>query len=336
MKYKGKHKSKCSHLFFKALCILFTFIAINYSFSQVYNYTPFDYTNIETNPAILASKEKNNVINCSQQNNFSTSNPFSASNLSGSKYLSSSFVGLGFSVNNTSFSKNQNYSHLGMSIGYRNILFNKINIKIGMTYKIIQSNSPQGGFDYFSFSPIDSINSNSRSTFSDNINTSILLSDGYQKYFISFAMLNINSPWSNTQSNQLFPNYYTFHIGNFLNIFDSKYRNEISYSGFYKTSSYTNKTSAGHYLKIELHTASLSRKSSIITGSRIGYIVNDCYHFIPFITYFTKRYSIKYTFNFQVDKATFRQFYNSSSQLTFEYKLANKTPKISSTGNPSF
>ncbi|GEM_PF-4514947 len=331
-----KTGSMFSPLFFKHLCILLTFSSINFSFSQVYNYTPFEFTTIESNPAILASKEKNNVLNCSQQNNFSNSNPFSTSNVSGSKYLSRSFIGLGISLNNTSLGKNKNHSHLGLSIGYRNILFNKINIKLGMTYKIIQINSPNGRFDYFSFSPTDSLNTNSHSSFSGNLNSSVLLSDGYHKYFLSFAMLNINSPWSNPQSNQLFPNYYIFHIGNFLNIFNTRYGNEISYTCFYKNSSFTNKISIGHYLKIELLTTRLSRKSSIITGSRIGYIINDCYHFIPFVTYFTKRYSIKYTFNFQVDKVTFRQFYNATSQLTFEYKFEKKAPKIRSTGNPSF
>ena len=320
----------------KNFFLVFSFLCINNSFSQVYNYTPIEIYNIETNPAILASKEKNNVFNCSQQNSFSSSNQFSTSNLSASKYLSKSFIGLGISANNTSLGKNKNYSHLGLGIGYRNVLFNKMNIKFGMTYKIIQSNSPKGHFDYFSFSPSDSINMSSNSTFSDNLNTSILLSDGYSKYYVSFAVLNLNTPWSNSVHNNFFPNYYAVNLGNFLNLFNVRFGNEVSYSGIFKSSPITNKTSVGHYLKISLHTKVLSRKSSIISGSSFGYIVNESYHFIPFITYYTKEYNLKLSYNCQFDKATLHQLSTSSFQLFFEYKLSKKSTSYHLKGDPSF
>lgn len=224
-------------------------------------------------------------------------------------------MGLGITLNNTNIN-NQYYNHLGFGLGYRNIIANKIYIKIGAMYKLIQSNSPVGHFDYYSFIPSDTINENH---IDHKLNISFSLSSTLDRYFLSFSVLNLDLP--NSPITSQFPSYYVWNAGNLVSIFNKGFsRSEISYSGNYKFYTLSDKTSISHYLMVK-YGFNLNRRTSLEIGSRIGYAENSYYHIIPLVSLIRKKIKAGFSINTYFDKETFKTKYNTSTQINLIYKL---------------
>ena len=279
---------------------------------QVYNYSPMSFDDIEINPSKLATKEMG-MIQTIRQDNF---NDFSLSSLRYTRYIPATFMGLGITLNNTNI-KNQHYNHLGFGLGYRNIIANKIYIKIGAMYKLIQSNSPAGRFDYYSFTPSDTVYVNH---IDHQLNVSVSLSNTLERYFISFSALNLNQP-SNTAISSQFPSYYVWNAGNLVSLFNKQFsRSEISYSGNYKYYKLMSQNSVSHYIMVK-YGFNLNRKTSLEIGSRFGYAENSYYHIIPLVNFVRKKFKASFSINTYFDKQTFKTKYNPSTQINLIFKL---------------
>lgn len=298
--------------FITCLIFLAYFISSNQKiYSQVYNFSPMSFDDIEVNPAKLATKDME-MIQIIRQDNFYD---FSLNSLRYTKYIPATFMGLGITLNNTNINK-LHYNHIGFGLAYRNIIGNKVYIKIGTMYKLIQSNSPAGRFDYYSFIPSDTVNKNH---IDHKLNLSISLSSTLDRYFLSFSIVNLDIP--NSSNISQFPSYYVWNAGNLVSTFNKRYsRSEISYSGNYKFYNLSNKTSISHYLLLK-YVFNLNRRTGLEIGSRIGYAENSYYHVIPQIGLVTRKFKANLSFNTYFDKNTFNSTYRPSTQINLIYKL---------------
>jgi len=286
------------------------------AYCQVYNYAPFNYFDIETNPSVLASENMNNRLQVYHQNAFLASQKFSYSNLKFSKYFESSFIGLGLSVNNTIMNDDINYNHIGIGAGYRNILFNKVYLKLGVTYKLVSTLAPAGSFDYFSFYPTDW---HTQRNFNDNINLALSFSSSLDRYYLSLSALNVDLPWANTNPDIKYPSYYVINIGNLMSLFD-KINSEISYAGFSKYSEINSKRTYSHYINLKFNYVA-TRNSSLNYGTRIGYAENDYFHLIPFVTFYQRKFAINASYNFHLNKINLHSKYYNTSQINLILSL---------------
>ncbi len=287
-------------------------------YSQVYNYSPINYKDIETNPAVTASESKNSQIDARHLNTFSASNKLSSSSIKVSKYFESAFSGLGLILNNTNTGDSIRYDYIGLAAGYRNVLFNKVYFKMGLTYKLIQTNAPSGNFDYYSFAPTGS---NKQKKVNSSVNLALSLSTPSDRYFASLASLNTNVLWDKINSGAQFPSYYVFHLGNLMSLFDESSRNsEISYTAFSKYSLMNKKTVYSQYIDLKF-VFNITRSSSLKYGSRAGYTENQFIHFIPFLTYFTRKSALTASYSFYLNKNNFQSKYPSAIQLSIIYNL---------------
>jgi len=296
-----KHRSKINNTFLSLSAItlvamlLLTFGIYSPVYCQVYNYSPINYRDIETNPSIVASGSKNNQININHLNTFSSTTPFSYTNIQLSKYFESIFSGLGLTANNTMMKDGIHYNYLGLSAAYRNVLFNKAFIKMGATYKLISTNAPSGSFDYYSFTP-DGLNRQKNVT--GNLNLSLSVSSPSDKYFVSISSLNNNLLWNKKNNSIQFPRYYVFHLGNLMSLFDGANRgSEISYTAFSTLSLTNNKTVYNQAIDFKF-VLNITRNASIRYGSRVEYAENRYVQCIPFITLFKRKSAVTFSYNF--------------------------------------
>lgn len=297
---------------------LLTFSFFSPMYCQVYNYSPINYNDIETNPAITASINKNNQIHASHQNSILSTNTFSSSTINFSKYFESAFSGLGLTLNNTNMNTGIHYNYIGLSAGYRNILFNKVHIRIGATYKVINTNSPPGSFDYYSFT---SSGINKQKNTNTNLNLSLSFSTPSNKHFVSIGSLNNNLDWNRINKSIEFPTYYVFHLGNLMSLFDGSRRgSEISYTAFSKTSIANKKTIYSHYIDFKF-ILNLTRITGLKYGSRVGTTGYLHVHVSPFITLFNRKSAITLFCNFYSDKNSFQLKYSTTFQLSLIYNL---------------
>lgn len=299
--------------FITVLFFLFSFASSHHKvYSQVYNYSPMSFDDIEINPSKLATKDIE-MIQLIRQDNFSD---FSLNSFRYTKYIPSTFMGLGISLNNTNINK-IHYNHLGIGIGYRNIIANKVYIKIGAMYKVIQSNSTSGLFDYYSFVSSDTIRSNH---INQKLNLSISLSSTLDRYFLSFSTLNIDLP-SNSDVSSEFPSYYVWNVGNLVSLFKKHLsRSEISYSGNYKYNQHSDSVFISHYILLK-YNFTLNRKTSLVFGSHIGSAENSYYHLIPQIGLVTRKFKANLSLNTYFDKNTFHSTFKPSTLINLIYKL---------------
>lgn len=290
---------------------------VNPVFAQVYNYNPINHYDPEINPAILASYKINNQIQLGHQNSFSSKMPFSMNSLRFSKYFPSAFSGLGLSVNNTNMGNNIYYNDIGLGAGYRNVLFNAILLKLGATYKLVNTSAPAGSFDHYSFTPSDTIK---KKNTKGNMNLAMCfsLSDD-DMFYISLGILNVDVPWNKTNNSIQFPTYNVINIGNFMNLFDRR-NSELSYTGFSKLSPTTNILTYSHYISFRF-IKPFNRKSTLTYGSRIGFAENKYIHCIPFVGFYTRRLMFTLSYNFNLDKIHFQTNSISTSQIKLIYML---------------
>ena len=314
-----KHKTLLHSPTIVLMSVLLSMLGIvNPIYSQVYNYSPISYRDIETNPAIVASESKNMQINVSHLNTFSSANPFSTSTLNFSKYSESTFSGLGLTLNNTNMGDSINYNNIGLSAGYRNILFNKVHIRIGLTYKLIKTNAPSGDFDYYSFVASGSLKQKNSN---DNLNLSLSISSPSDRYFVSIASLNNKLPWDREIISFGFPSYYVFHLGNLMSLYDGSNRDsEISYTVFSSYSLITKKNKISQSVDLKF-IMNITRNISIKYGSRLGFAENKYVPLTPFLTFFKRKSAVTISYDFYSEKNNFPSTYPQSIQLGFIYNL---------------
>jgi hypothetical protein len=319
-----KHQFKTYNTFFSSSAIALAAMLLlicclsNPLYCQVYNYSPINYRDIETNPAIVASESKNNQVNINHINTFSAASPFSITSVELSKYFKSIFSGFGVTMNNTTMKDGIHYNYIALSAAYRNILFNKAHIKIGATYKLISANAPSGSFDYYSFIPSGA---NRQRNVTANLNLSLLVSSPSDKYFISISSLNNNRLWNGVNQSIQFPKYYVFHLGNLMSLFDGANRgSEISLTAFSAYSLVNKKTIYNEAIDFKF-VLNVTRSCSIRYGSRVGYTESRYMQYTPFITFFKRKSAVTFSYNFYSKENNIQSVYPSTIQLNLIYNL---------------
>jgi hypothetical protein len=296
----------------KAFTLAFLLISLS-GIGQVYNYNPPSAFNFETNPAILANSKYNNRIVAKHQNSFSRTNPFNYASFRYSKYLKSKFVGLGVSLNRTSHGQGIGYYHAALGCGYRNVLFNKLFIRLGIMYKVIQINAPPGGFDYFQYT---SKEVSSKTAITHNMNWSVMLGNSSDTRYVSFSKLNMNLPGLSAQSDFSSPEYYNWTVGNLLSFGRIRER-KLSYCGFVKKIGKA--TTVSHYMNLQFNTR-LGRKYGLNFGGRIGLTDEQYYHIAPMLQLYSYKYTCQVFYNLHLQKGTYELTLPPSTQISFIYK----------------
>jgi len=294
-----------------ALCLVLISVI---GYGQVYNYAVPNLQNIETNPAILASKKFDNRVKLTHENRFSSTNPFNYTSFRYSKYLESKFVGFGVTLNKTSLGQGVGYNHVGFGVGYRNVLFNKLYLRLGAMYKINQIKAPPGEFDYFQFT---SMEVSSASDITHNMNWSVILGKNNNQQFISFSQMNAKLPGLESNSFTT-PKYYSVTAGNFLSFLSHNPETKITYNGIVKKIGDT--TTVSHYMNIQVN-ANLSRKAAVKVGGRVGINNGTNYHVAPMITVYSKKMAVQAYYNFFIKKKDIYTEIPQSTQFSFTYKF---------------
>lgn len=260
--------------------IILLFLFINkVIYSQVYNYLPISQTNIETNPSFVASENNKFIITGAYINNFQQNEAFSLKTIRISKYFNNYFSGIGLILSNTSTKDTIKYKHIGLSVGYRNILFDKIYVKLGINYKLINLISPKGYFTKYDFVFEDSIQ---KKNILQNMNFALSFSSSKELFYASFGFLNITPNWAKNQPN-IFPQYSYLKIGNFWNFFDGYTDKELSLLFVNENYSFE-KHKLGSYITY-YNIINLSRNFNLKYGGDFGYVNNNYFNLKPSILF---------------------------------------------------
>lgn len=290
-------------------------------YGQVYNYKPINHFNTETNPANIASKKNKNVVALTRYG-IPSSNHFSYNELQLSTYLNSLFLGVGLTAANTNLNDSIGYNHIGISAAYRNVIFDKVYVKLGATYKLVDINAPQGNFDYYTH-PLDSTISEG---ITQNLNTSLSFSSPEDAYYLSFGMLNYQPNWLDN-SGSSFPSYYFINVGDLAGVIGARRQELLSLTFVMKELPYTQTMLPSYYINLA-NRALLTRNAVLKYGSRVGYVDKQYYHFTPFVAIIRVLQGRKNTYmmaKFAVDlgyeQKTFNSQFNPVPQLSVQFKL---------------
>ena len=207
----------------KKIIIITLFFVVKSAYSQVYNYLPLSISNIETNPSFVASNKITFLTSYTHINNFSENDNFSMNNVRISKYFEKYFSGIGLTISNTNTYDTLKYNHIGLSLAYRNIFFDKVYVKLGVNYKIIDITAPKGYFSKYNF---ETINYVTKKTTTQNLNTSVTFSTSKELLYTTIGFLNITPSWINETN--YFSSYTYIKIGNFWNLFNGFTDRELS------------------------------------------------------------------------------------------------------------
>ncbi len=262
------------------------------SYSQVYNYLFPDISNIEINPAALASTKFESRLTAAHLNSMSGSRQFQHSSIRYSKYLSRLFSGVGLSINRTDYGNSSQYYHAGLGLGYRNVLFNSVFVRIGAMYKWNQIAAPPGNFEYLELrGPGGETVEQTR----HSVNGSIMFSNEETSRYISISYLNYPLG-STTGVPHHFPRYLVWNVGNLLSFDGIDHETRLIYTGFIKT---LDAVEVSHYLTIQKRLV-ISRSTSLLLASRAGTTVNEFYHLAPILTLYQRRWSLQALYNIHI------------------------------------
>lgn len=283
---------------------------------QVYNHTPLSYFDFDANPSALTSTELHKRGQFFSAHSFSTSNPMSATTVRYSKNIPSLFSGVGVSLSHTAFGDRAAYSTLGVSAGYRTVLFDRLYLRLGATYKLTNTNSPEGYFDYYSFKGLSSVKT---SALNDKVNLSVALTSGFERFYVSYSYLNAALPWELSAQEIHFPRYHLVTAGNLFQIFNMR-KSELSYVGLVKLVDGGNQSEVSHYLNLKLD-ARISRRHSLKYGAQLGVIGAKYIHFIPAITWYSDKLAVNFSCGFHFSRAPIYPKYKPIGQLNIIYQI---------------
>lgn len=262
--------------------VLFLILALkNDCNGQVYNYLPVSYSNIETNPTFVSSKANQLLISASHINNFQKKEQFSYSSFRVSNYFEKYFTGVGITINRTTQNDSLSYNHVGLIASYRNVLFNSVQVKVGINYKFLNVNSTNGQFTRYDFEPQDSVIT-VRQT--QNINLAFTLSLRDQVY-VTYGVMNLTPTWvSSSESKTIFPEYQYLKFGDLFTLLGIGRNRELS---FLILGERLLRTGSNNSYLITVHNRYLlSRKSLFRYGGDFGYNDLGYFQIRPTISYY--------------------------------------------------
>jgi hypothetical protein len=294
------------------------FLFLNPVHGQIYNYEPINHFNFETNPAILASDRFEQLVKVRHYGApLLSSNQFSETSIKASKYLNRFFTGAGISLTHTQQNDSIRYNQLAAGLAYRNVIFDKVYIKAGLLYKVLDVKAPNGFFTNYDFSALDGQLENS---VHQNVNWSVSIASPSDFFHVSFGRLNAALPWGDDASTY-FPIYDFINVGDFLKGVFPDRKMELMYTAFRKKYSGLNYTPWSHYIMFSKQHR-LTRKISMKTGFRAGIADEAYYHFNPFIAFFnSQQIYVKIGVDLAYKKANWHQQYNPVSQISISKKF---------------
>ncbi len=293
-------------------CLLFCLAQNTFVSAQVYNYFPFSYYDAETNPTITVSERYDKVLNIQHQNSFSSANPFSISRIGFTKNLERIFCGTALTVTNTNF-RNKTYNQMALSFAYRNVLFNSVFVRLGVTGKLIQNDSP-AYFDYFSTITSGDVIAKK---ISGNFNLNFSIATTMERYYLSFSALNL-FPSAPIDSLAVFPKYYLMQAGNLLSLFKRTDNSEISFTFFVKENQNGSRLNAFTNIYYDLK---LNRRSGLLIGGKIGMAQNSFYQFIPTLSWYTRNFLASFQYSFFQKLDDYPSLLVPTYQLNLNIKL---------------
>lgn len=263
----------------RKITIILLLVAANSLHSQVYNYLPISISNIETNPSFVASNQNKFFVSAAHINNFQKNESFSFNTVRISKYFEDYFSGVGLVISNVNIFDSIKYNYVGISAAYRNIFFERIHAKIGVNYKLMDINAPNGSFLKYNFDFEDSIITKSTR---QNLNLSFTLSSPNEFYYVTYGILNLAPDWlGNDENLSEFPKFKYLKIGNFLSFNEPLSGREISIL-LIKESVKSVHSPISYYLTFA-NRLSLTRRYYIKYGIDIGFVKNSYFNFRPSI-----------------------------------------------------
>lgn len=296
----------------------------NYSFSQAYNHYPINYYDFETNPAALTSSELHKRYMFFNSYLPSSKNPFFTTNFRYSKSLFSIFSGVGVSLSHSSFGNKASLSTLALSGAYRITIFNKIFLRFGTTYKLSYSNSADGNYDYYSFNSTGNTKHNS---LLNNLNVSVALTTGGERFYASYSKLNQCLPWELSENKINVPTYHLLNIGNFFNLFHME-KTEMSYTGLLKQKNDNYERVLSQYLNFKFN-FQINRRYYVKYGASIGHIGNEYYHFIPQLAFYNEKFAVSLSYGFHFKNRVNENIYKPAAQLNIIYLIWKKNNRRS-------
>lgn len=272
---------------------------LSISYSQVYNYAPLSSNDIEINPSVIATQKTFRRNRFVQQNAFDASNNNSYTRIQTSKYFEKHFFGVGFSGSNLIFRGNR-VTNFGVGAAYSNVLLNTLRVKIGAMYKLINIDGENGYYDYFSIVPNFNISSQ-KSHLKANLNASITFSLSQDKFFVTISRLNIGENVNRVSlAPTQFPEYYVLQIGNFLGFLHNSDNHFLGVTSIYKIAHPLTPDETVLYLNYHSR-FQISRKSSLIFGSNIGYSNLSYIHIIPTLGLEFRKFDFNMYYNFHLN-----------------------------------
>lgn len=283
--------------------------------AQVYNYYPLTQSDQETNPTVLNSERYRSHAQVIHLNSFDTQEAFSYSSIRVSGSTQTHIWGFGITASHTSIEK-KSYEHYAFSVAYRNVLFNKILIKTGLSYKMINTHTPVNYLDNYT----TTADSSAGKPWQDNINIAFTLTNSLERYYLSFGILNINTPWNNNTTYN-FPQYYCIHAGNLMSFFDKDRGKEVSYDLVFQKSISDQRFHKIHYVNLK-YLLKITRKNTLQIGLRTGYSVGRYIHLMPSITaYSDSRFSFSFAYQNYLSFKKGNYNYIPNYLFSINYKL---------------
>lgn len=207
---------------------------------------------------------------------------FSESKLRGSKYFDHKVIGVGGVLSRTHYNDSASYQTAGAGIAYRNIIGNKVYLKGGLLYKVVQVEGHAASFE-----PYEVIAQETALTseVQQNLNYSFSVSSASDFFFLSYSRLNQSLPWDETTYENQFPTYQILQVGNLRRLWQGGNNGRLVLSAVHrKLENITDSWS--YYLVHQGHLAHLNRTSSLMFGARVGYADASYYHFTPSLMYY--------------------------------------------------
>ncbi len=287
------------------------------AYSQEYPYEINQYQEFERNPAYTLNNLTNNTIDYSHKGFLPGINKFNSDKISFKHYFEGLFSGAGVFFSRNQTNDSVKYTCTGISAAYRNILFDKVYVKLGLTYKFIYNNSASGIYDDFSFYANDSaLKRNSI----NNFNASVAFTSSSDYYFISAGICNINPFGKIYSENSPFLVQYSVNAGNFFSLLSAQKTNYLSFTYLQNTTAEGTFYSRGYFSTLYT-TIRLSRRTSLITGISGGYLQNKHYNIVPFIYYVKKKFILKLSTMFYIPFESSYVPYRYLPQLNIIIKL---------------
>lgn len=311
-------KRNCVYLF----CLLFFSLCLK---AQVYNYEPIRNSNLETNPAALASSLYSRAFfDFTQHMALLSENRLSTSIAKLAFKLPGNVAGCGLSISHTRVNDTISYQSAAFGLGYRVIIFNSLQLRLGALYKGLLNNASGGRFQYGYYSP-DSL-SRRKTELIHNMNFSFSVTSAQDKLFLTAGLLNYSIPTVATEGNKQFPIYAYLCLGDLGKLFLGPNK-ELNYTMIVRKFNSDKFLPPSHHINFMSSLMAITRASLLMGGMRLGAVENKYLQICPRIDFFhlhlRKRKYIRFGFMYDLgfNIKTLKKEYAPATQFNISISL---------------